>query len=96
MFPVSMVSKRYHPKEEVLGLSMDGFAKAYPFVELDKGPATFADTVGGKTVTVRYERRHRSAEAFDENGEPLSGVRTFWFAWHVFNSDTEIYTAPKT
>lgn len=96
MFPVSAVSKRYHPKEEVLGLSIDGIAKVYPFVELEKSPAAFTDQVGGKTVTVRYDRRHRSAEAFDEHGERLSGVRTFWFAWYAFNPDTEIYTAPKT
>ncbi|PKM38500.1 MAG: hypothetical protein CVV06_00235 [Gammaproteobacteria bacterium HGW-Gammaproteobacteria-10] len=96
MFPVSAVSKRYHPKEEVLGLSINGVAKVYPFVELEKGPATFDDTVGGKIVTIRYDRRHRSAEALDEQGERLSGVRTFWFAWYAFNPDTEIYTTPKT
>jgi len=36
MFPVRFRSEGYHPKEQVLGLVLDGKAKACPFVELAK------------------------------------------------------------
>lgn len=91
MFPVTATSRRYHPKEEVLGITIDGAAKAYPFVELEQGPASFVDHVGGKPLIIRYDHRHRSAEALDEEGVPMPGVRTFWFAWYAFNPNTAIY-----
>lgn len=36
MFPVTKTRKRYHPKEQVLGVEINGYFKVYPFVELEK------------------------------------------------------------
>ncbi len=93
MFPVSASSRRYHPKEEVFGIDIDGQFKVYPFVELEKSPAEFTETINGKQITIRYDRSHRSATAFDEQSKQLSGVRTFWFAWYAFHPKTEVYSA---
>lgn len=93
MFPVTAVSRRYHPKEEVLGLEVGGVFKAYPFIELEKSPASFTDSVDGHMISIRYDREHRSAEAFESEGKPLPGVRTFWFAWYAFHPKTAIYQA---
>ncbi|MGR9116397.1 MAG: DUF3179 domain-containing (seleno)protein [Gammaproteobacteria bacterium] len=79
----------------VLGVVYQGQAKAYPFVELEKSPASFTDSVDGHMISIRYDREHRSAEAFDSEGKPLPGVRTFWFAWYAFHPKTAIYQAPK-
>ncbi|NOQ63398.1 MAG: DUF3179 domain-containing protein [Methyloprofundus sp.] len=95
MFPLSSVSRQYHPKEEVLGLEVEGQFKAYPFVELEKSPAEFMDTVKGHIITVRYDSKHRSATAFDKLGKQLVSVRTFWFAWYAFHPETQIYVVPK-
>ena len=95
MFPLSSVSRRYHPKEEVLGLEMDGQFKVYPFIELEKSPAEFTDTIKGHAITVRYDSKHRSAAAFDKFGKQLISVRTFWFAWYTFHPETEVYVAEK-
>ena len=94
MFPLSSVSRRYHPKEEVLGLEVDGQFKVYPFIELEKSPAEFVDTVKGRMLTVRYDSKHRSAAVFDQQGKQLVSVRTFWFAWYAFHSETDVYVAP--
>ena len=69
MFPLSSVSRRYHPKEEILGIEVDGQFKAYPFIELEKSPAEFTDTVKGHTLAVRYDSQHRSAAVFDQQGK---------------------------
>ncbi|MDT8407691.1 MAG: DUF3179 domain-containing protein [Methylococcales bacterium] len=94
MFPVSVRSRRYHPKEEVLGITLDGVAKVYPFVELGKGPERFADRIGERAVTIRFDARSRSAEVLDADGQRLPAVRTFWFAWYAFNPGGQVYTAP--
>jgi hypothetical protein len=79
----------------VLGLEIAGRFKVYPFVELAKSPGTFTDTVNGQTLTVRYDAKNRSAAVFDQQGKPLPGVKTFWFAWYAFHPDTEIYQASR-
>ena len=95
MFPVRFRSEGYHPKEQVLGLILDGQAKAYPFVELakasDAAVVDITDTLAGQTIRVRYQAAHHSADVFDEKGEALPGVTLFWFAWYAFHPETEIY-----
>ena len=94
MFPLSSVSRRYHPKEAVLGIEVDGQFKAYPFIELEKGLAEFSDTINGQGITVRYDKKHQTASIFNQQGNLLPAVRTFWFAWYAFHPETEIYVAP--
>lgn len=93
MFPVRFRAEGYHPKEQVLGLVVDGKAKAYPFVELAKGSGVVDDRLGRQQIQVRYSHTHQSAEAFDEKGKLLPGVVLFWFAWYAFHPQTDIYRA---
>ncbi len=95
MFPVTSASRRYHPKEEVFGIEIEGRFKVYPFIELEKRPAEFTETVYGHLITIRYDRKHRSVAAFNRSGKQLPGVRTFWFAWYAFHPQAEIYVAPS-
>jgi len=96
MFPLSVVSRRYHPKEEVLGLEIKGRFKAYPFIELEKSPASFSENVNGQAITVRYDSKYRHASVFSQQGKQLPAVRTFWFAWYAFHPETAVYVAPKS
>lgn len=91
MFPVRFRSEGYHPKEQVLGLVLNGKAKAYPFVELAKSVGEVDDTLAGQTIQIRYSHDHQSAEVFDATGEPLPGVTLFWFAWYAFYPGTEVW-----
>jgi len=93
LFPVRFRAEGFHPKERVLGIVLDGKAKAYPFVEMAKGSGKIADMVAGRAVRIRYSREHQSAEAFDAQGQPLVATTLFWFAWAAFHPDTEIYRA---
>jgi len=95
MFPLSRVSRRYHPKEVVFGIEIAGQFKVYPFVELEKSPAEFNEIINGQSITIRYDSHHKSATAFDQQGKQLAGVRTFWFAWYAFHPETEIYVTAK-
>ncbi|MCP5246345.1 MAG: DUF3179 domain-containing protein [Burkholderiales bacterium] len=104
MFPVRFRSEGYHPKEPVLGLVLDGSAKAYPFIELEKtvsetsndAPVEIADELAGYSIRVRYDATHRSVEVFDEKGEAIPGVTLFWFAWYAFHPETAVYRFEKS
>lgn len=95
MFPVRFRASGFHPKQPVLGIVIDGIARAYPLSELARSGAVLEDEIGGRRVTVRYDERNQSAEIFDEHGERLPGVLSYWFAWYAFHPDTGIYRARR-
>jgi hypothetical protein len=91
LFPVKGQSARYHPKEQVIGVEVNGKFKAYPFIELSKGPGEVVDSVGGQRITVRFDGEHRTGTVVDATGKEIPSVIAFWFAWYAFHGDTEIY-----
>ena len=95
MFSVSILSPHYHPKEQVLGVELEGLAKAYPFSELARVKSPFKDKIGRKTVYVAYDSKSRTATIKDTSGKELPSVVGFWFAWYAFHKDTQVYTATK-
>ena len=93
-FPVRAQSARYHPKERVLGLEIDGRFKAYPFAELSRtGRAELTDRFAGRQIRIRFDAVNQSAQAFDADGNQLAGIVGFWFAWFAFHSETEVFKA---
>ncbi len=85
----------YHPKEEVLGIEVDGAFKAYPFVELDKlGKSSFEDDFNGKQYRVHWNGDSRSARvsATSSTAAPDS-IQGFWFAWFAFHPETQVFSA---
>ncbi len=95
MFPVAERSRRYHPKEWVLGISVGKVHRAYPFSELAAGPAHFNDVVGDQRIVVSFDAEHQRAWIEDETGQPLPTTRSFWFAWYAFHPQTEVYSAAR-
>ena len=90
-FPVKFRAKGLHPKERVIGLTINGKAKAWPFVELRRAGGVVNDVVGGLPVTVRYNKEHESAEVIDKQGKALASVSLFWFAWAAFHPETDLF-----
>lgn len=93
MFPVSHRDRRYHPKEQVIGIEVDRQFKAYPFVELARTSGMIHDTVNGRRIKVLFDAENASAVVFDDAGKELPGVTGFWFAWIAFHPDTEVFQA---
>ena len=91
-FPVSARSRAYHPKERVLGITINGKHKAYPFVELGKlGTNTLKDNFQGQNLTINFDIANRDGEVLGANGKPLELVNSFWFAWYAFHQNTAVY-----
>ncbi len=86
----------YHPKEQVLGVLVDGISRAYPFSELSaNGSATVTDQVNGTELTIHWNEQARSAHVTDDQGNDLPATVGFWFAWYTFHPDTQVFVAAK-
>jgi len=92
-FPVAEENSRFPRKSVVLGLEISGQFRAYPFDELRKGPAQFTDEFQGHRFNVIYDDDNQTARIVGDDGNELTTVRVFWFAWYAFHPGTEIYTA---
>lgn len=91
-FPVSARSRAYHAKERVLGITINGKHKAYPFVELGKlGTNSLKDTFQGQNLTINFDVANRDGQVLDAKGKPLELVNGFWFAWYAFHQDTAVF-----
>ncbi|PWQ96204.1 DUF3179 domain-containing protein [Leucothrix arctica] len=92
-FPVSRESRRYHPKERVLGITINGKTKAYPFKELAKlGTTQLKDTFQGQALTINFDVPNRDGNIRDAAGRPVELVNGFWFAWYAFHQQTAVFT----
>jgi hypothetical protein len=83
----------YHPKERVIGVSIGGAHKAYPFVELGRSPSVIHDTLGGRPIEVRFNAEHQTGSVFDGEGHEIPSVIAYWFAWFAFHTDTDVFVA---
>lgn len=91
-FPVGKKDDRFHPKETVIGIELNGKAKAYPFSELKKIKGNvLEDSFAGKKLKIKYNAKAESAQIINEQGDLLPAITNFWFAWYAFNPDTEVY-----
>ncbi|MFT5716146.1 MAG: hypothetical protein ACJAWS_001366 [Oleiphilaceae bacterium] len=90
-FPVSHTDKRYHPKEVVVGVEIDGKFKAYPFVELAKGTRVLEDMFQGEKLIIEYYAEARSAKVMNESKVELPSLTAFWFAWVAFHPESNVY-----
>lgn len=90
-FPVKFSRDELERKAWVLGIEINGTAKAYPIEALIRA-MRFQDEIGQIRLSVIYdpETRHASATNRD-TGEPVPSVRSYWFAWQAFYPETEIW-----
>lgn len=92
-FPISHQSRRYHPKERVIGIEVNGKFRAYPFSELGKSSGRITERLNGITVSITFDKTNGSGRA-ESNGKPVQQMTAFWFAWYAFHPDTSVYTSP--
>ncbi|MEY8251044.1 MAG: DUF3179 domain-containing protein [Colwellia sp.] len=97
-FPVTNSDPRYHNKEVVLTLEINGHIKAYPFVELArfkkiKGVNHLQDIVAGQEIIVEFELESRSGRIMNVKGVEIPSFQAFWFAWIAFHPNSEVFTA---
>ena len=90
MFPVPHTRKELPNKSLVIGLVIDGEAKAYP-LELLSAHKAVEDRVGNKRVFLRYDEDRRHPQVTDGKGGAIPQVMVFWFAWQAFYPETALW-----
>lgn len=92
-FPLDAKSRRYHPKERVIGIEINKQFKAYPFAELAKLEKPFhKDNFAGQELQIKFDIENRDGQVFDSHGKQLPVVNSFWFAWYAFHPQTAVFT----
>jgi hypothetical protein len=91
-FDVENRDNRFHPKEMVMGIEVDGKFKAYPFSELEKlRDGKLKDTFNGRDLLIEFNDKSQSAFIKNKKGNLLPSLTTFWFAWYAFHPETEVF-----
>ena len=91
-FPLSFRSKRYHPKERVLGIVINGKQKVYPFSELAKTKVEMIDdNFEGESLRIKFDIENRDGSIENAQGKAVTSMNTFWFAWYAFYPESLIY-----
>jgi len=91
MFPMLEMDQRFNNKETVIGISLNGDTKAYPFSLLKKAEPPIKDTVGGVSILVHFDKDSSTAYITGADGARLPATVGFWFAWYAFNPDTKVW-----
>jgi len=91
MFPVKRRDDRLPAKARVLGVVLDGRARAYPHDELTRAGRSATDELAGRAVELRLEGSSASAQS---SGRLLPAVNAYWFAWAAFHPDTSVWKTP--
>lgn len=93
-FPVfNKAPKKYHPKENVMGLASGNNFKAYPFIELNRlDKDKFVDSINGKSFTIYWNKKDQSGYILDESGIVVPTVQSYWFAWFAFHPETNVFS----
>lgn len=93
-FPVKNRDDRLGEKEFILGIVVDGKAKAY-FPPSVKTKGQVEDSFAGKIIVAKYEADIDAVRLFEKksNGslERINPFAAFWFSWAAAHPDTELY-----
>ena len=92
MFPVRFRMHGKHPKTLVLGVEIDGQARAYPLTAFpETGQHQLQDELGGKSISVLIDADAQTGRVLSAQGEEITSLIAYWFAWFAFHPDTDRY-----
>ncbi len=97
MFPVPQHRTDLKNKAWILGVVINGEAKAYPREALEKLTIsqTIKDRVGGEEIVVAYRPDTQHATVTNETrGQSQPHVMAYWFAWQAFYPQTALWRTP--
>ena len=92
-FPVGKKNDRLGDKDFILGIVVNGKAKAY-VPEAVKKAGEITDRFEGKTIVARYEKEIDAIRLFEKKAdgtlERINPFGAFWFSWVAAHPNTEL------
>jgi len=76
-FPMGRIDRLYHPKEQVIGLSLGDKSKAYPFAELSRTHGKLRDSFSKREIVIRFDAENRSGAVFGIDGEEIPSTISY-------------------
>ena len=95
MFPVGDVRTDLAAKEMVLGIEINGAAKAYPLSLLEQKSGILKDEIGEHPVQIILSKEGQVENVQDHQARTIPVIFAYWFAWQAFHPDTEVYMTAK-
>jgi hypothetical protein len=92
MFPVGNVRTDLPAKAMVLGIEVDGRAKAYPLSLLKGRHPVVEDRIGAHPIRIEVSPEGQVVAVTDAEGRALPGIFAYWFAWQAFHPQTAVHT----
>lgn len=95
-FPVKILDDRLPPKSQVLGIwTEDGAARAFSIrdFQADGAAKEITEQIDGRSITLAYHPQAKSLQVVRAD-EGVNWMYAFWFAWHTFNPETELFANP--
>jgi len=93
-FPLKHTDDRLDRKAFVLGLLIEGKAKAYD-VEAIKRAGEVSDDFAGKTFVLRHDQKIDAVRVFEKKAdgseERINPLGAFWFSWAAAHPESELY-----
>lgn len=93
-FPVGAKDDRLDPKAFVLGIVVNGKAKAY-WTEAIKRQGAVEDQFEGKIIVARYEPNIDAVRLYEKQDDGtlqrINPFSAFWFSWVAAHPQTELY-----
>jgi len=77
-------------KELVVGIELDGQAKAYPLRKI-KQAGRLNDRFAGRKLTIFFDATTDRLSLTDESGKPVEQMIVYWFVWKAIWPDTARY-----
>jgi Protein of unknown function (DUF3179) len=91
MFPVKWSRPELSKKAWVIGIMINGHAKAYALDEL-KREKRAQDNVAGRQIEIAYDLAKAGAEVTDkQTGKAIPSTMAYWFVWQAFYPTTELF-----
>lgn len=91
MFPVGAVRRDLATKERVLGIVVDGKAKAYALERLRQHTGILKDRIGRVAIAIEVSDAGEVVSVQDNFGQTLSHMYLYWFAWQAFYPHTTVH-----
>jgi hypothetical protein len=91
VFPVPAYRTELQKKDWVVGVIVDGAARAYPLNSLPPGQAV-RDQIDSAALEITFHPASQQVEVRRvETGEVLPSVKAYWFAWQAFYPQTGLW-----
>ena len=91
MFPVGDVRSDLPAKEMVLGIEINGTAKAYPLSMFAQKADVFKDEIKASPIQIILSEEGQIVDVLDHQARSIPVIFAYWFAWQAFHPHTTVY-----